>query len=85
MRVRLLHRLRLELHVVELDELAVVRGVVLGPEDLHHFEVLVGDPAAPLERDAEGTELVLGVTDAEGEDHATTREHVEGGDGFRQA
>ena len=83
-RVRLLHRLGFEPHVAELHELALVAGCVLGPEDLHHFEVLVGDPASLLERHTEGTELVLGVADPDGEHHTATRQHVERGHGFRE-
>ena len=69
-RDRLLHRARVGVDAGEVDEAAVVLGVLVVPERVHGVDELVGDRAAVLEVGADRPELRLEVADADAEREA---------------
>ena len=61
------HRLRIDPHRVEVDELAVERGDVVAPQRADRVDVLLGARTSTLERDAERVELLARPADADAE------------------
>ena len=72
-------RLRSQVDVAEADRVAVHAGPLLRPQGPHGGDRLLGPLAPPLERDAQGLELLLQPADADPEGHPAGGEVVEGG------
>ena len=80
-RLRLLDRLRVEHHRLEVEELAVVLDHVLGPQAPADVDRLVDPAAARGEVEAGRVPLLLEPARADPELHPTAGQHVERGDG----
>src|SRR5204863_10198636 len=72
-----LHALRLEHGTVEVEELAVVRGLGLGPQLLAHLERLVDAPTARREVELSGDPLFLEPARAHAKDGAPSGDDVQ--------
>ena len=81
--LRLLHRLGVEHHRREVEELAVVLDHVLRPEATADVDGLVDPTAAGVEVEAGDLPLLLQPAGADAELDPTARDHVERGDGAR--
>src|SRR5205814_9818218 len=81
-RVRLLRRLRPRPHLVEIDHLAVIFRLVLGPQRLHREDPLAHQLEARVVAGAMVFHLLDIPAAADPEDEAPTRELVEAGDAF---
>src|SRR5215831_3233204 len=79
-RMGLLARLGPLLHLVEGDELAVIGGLLLGPDRLHRLDTLAGKLVPRLEGGAVVLDLVLVPAVADTEQKAAVRQLVDGRD-----
>ena len=78
--MRLLHRLRPRPDAIEVDELAVVRGLVLGPDRLHRLDPLAHQREARARVGAVVVHLLEVPAGADAEEEAAAGELVERGD-----
>ena len=79
-RVRFLHRLRPGHHRVEIDDIAVVFRLVLGPDRLHRLDLLAHLLHARREDRVVVLDLLLVPTAADAEDEAPARHLIDRGD-----
>ena len=79
-RVRLLHRLGDHVGLGDVDELAAVLGLVLGPHHLHRLDPLFGHLPAVGEAHAERFHLLGQPASADAEEEASAGDHVQAGD-----
>ena len=72
-RPALAQRLQADAEVVDLENLAVVRDLVLGPQPAHDLDALIHALRALLERHVEGLELGVAIAHADAEHVAAAR------------
>ena len=82
-RMRLLRRLRPLLHLAEIDELAVIFGLFLGPDGLHRLDSLARQFVPALEFGAVVLDLLLVPAIADAEQEAAVGKLVDGGNHLR--
>jgi hypothetical protein len=74
---RLLERARCDRDIVDLEEFAVVRELLVLPCELHDFEALGHEPAALVKRQSKRLVLVGSIAQTGSEDRSPSRQDVE--------
>jgi hypothetical protein len=79
-RMRLLHRLGGQAHILNAIKLTLKTGLVLEPERFEHLQHFIRPVAAFLKRDAEGSKFFAPPPHADPADEATIGEGINGGE-----